>query len=84
MGEIRGRNGRETAVTKALGAQQVAAGMMKEGRLSGSIDQQSGSIEFEDVRADVSSWDAQVKGLCEATNSVMASIQAKHKDYDLA
>ena len=58
--------------------------MMKEGRLSGSIDQQSGSIEFEDVRADVSSWDAQVKGLCEATNSVMASIQAKHKDYDLA
>ena len=68
----------------ALEAEQVAAGMMKEGRLSGSIDQQSGSIEFEDVRADVSSWDAQVKGLCEATNSVMASIQAKHKDYDLA
>jgi hypothetical protein len=32
---------------------------------------------------ELSVWDAQIKGVCEATNSVMQAVQAKHQDYDL-
>ena len=39
-----------------LEAEQVAAGMMKEGRLKGSIDQQENLLTFEDTRAEVSMW----------------------------
>jgi COP9 signalosome complex subunit 4 len=39
-----------------LEAEQVAAGMMKEGRLKGSIDQQENLLTFEDARAEVSMW----------------------------
>eukprot|EP01052_Picozoa_sp_SAG31_P025766 SAG31_NODE_2281_length_6022_cov_3.327706_3_plen_142_part_00 len=43
-------------------AELVAAGMMKEGRLQGSIDQQESMISFHDAAGELSAWDGQIKG----------------------
>ena len=55
-----------------LEAEQVAAGMMKEGRLKGSIDQQENLLTFEDARAEVSMW-------CAAPASPAWLRSAKHR-----
>jgi COP9 signalosome complex subunit 4 len=43
-------------------AELVAAGMMKEGRLKGSVDQEENMISFEDAAGELSAWDGQIKG----------------------
>jgi hypothetical protein len=35
------------------------------------LARQESMISFDDAKGELSSWDAQIKGVCEATNSVM-------------
>ncbi|KAI8472823.1 MAG: hypothetical protein J3K34DRAFT_413139 [Monoraphidium minutum] len=52
-------------------AEQVAADMMQEGRLQGSIDQVAGLIHFADRDEPLVQWDAQIKAACGRVNEIV-------------
>ncbi|GBF98333.1 COP9 signalosome complex subunit 4 [Raphidocelis subcapitata] len=52
-------------------AEQVAADMLQEGRLQGSIDQVASLIHFADSEEPLVQWDAQIKALCGRVNDIV-------------
>ncbi|KIY95845.1 COP9 signalosome complex subunit 4 [Monoraphidium neglectum] len=52
-------------------AEQVAADMMQEGRLQGSIDQVASLIHFADREEPLVQWDARIKALCCRVNDIV-------------
>ena len=59
-------------------AEQIAARMIKEGRLSGYIDQIDGILYFEEDRDVLRSWDERITELCLKVNSVVEKVEDSH------
>lgn len=75
-------------------AEEIAAGMLEQGRIAGSIDQIQGLIIFQGAgsgerktghvevgRQELRHWDANVQGLSEALEQVTTQIQKAHPDW---
>lgn len=52
-------------------AEQVAADMIEEGRLKGSVDQVGGLVRFDDEEGPLEAWDARIKSVCARVNEVV-------------
>lgn len=52
-------------------AEQVAADMMQEGRLQGSIDQVASLVHFSDSEEPLVQWDSQIKSVCTRVNDIV-------------
>ncbi|KAF8071124.1 CSN4 [Scenedesmus sp. PABB004] len=57
-------------------AEQMAAEMIGEGRLRGSIDQVDGLIHFEDSLEQLVQWDKQVAGACAKVDAILDALAA--------
>lgn len=57
-------------------AEQLAAEMIGEGRLQGTIDQVEGLIHFEDGLEQLVQWDKQVATVCIKVDSILDLISA--------
>ncbi|EFA84954.1 proteasome component region PCI domain-containing protein [Heterostelium album PN500] len=62
-------------------AEKVAAKMMQEERMTGSIDQIDRLIEFETVSDCFQQWDQNIENLCLHMNSIIENISKKHIDF---
>lgn len=58
-------------------AEKIAASMIMEGSLNGSIDQVAGLVEFNSDEAPNDAWDKAITSFCEELNSVMERLQAQ-------
>jgi COP9 signalosome complex subunit 4 len=59
-------------------AEQIAARMIKEGRLMGYIDQIDGILYFEEDRDVLKNWDERITELCLKVNSAVEKIEDSH------
>jgi hypothetical protein len=59
-------------------AEELAAEMIGEGRLSGSIDQVEGLIHFEDSLEQLVQWDRQVAATCVKVDNILEQVAAAH------
>eukprot|EP00042_Codosiga_hollandica_P036444 m.278773 g.278773 ORF g.278773 m.278773 type:complete len:189 (+) comp54892_c0_seq2:852-1418(+) len=55
-------------------AELIAAEMISEERMHGSIDQIAGIVEFEDSSSVLSSWDESIRSLCTEINRINSTI----------
>eukprot|EP01133_Synstelium_polycarpum_P007700 gene7700-9015_t len=62
-------------------AEKVAAKMMQEQRMTGSIDQIDRLIEFETVGDCLSQWDKNIESLCIHMNNIIESISKKSPEF---
>lgn len=59
----------------AAKAEQVAAKMIIEGRMAGTLDQVAGTLTFADAQASArAGWDAQIRRTCVALDSLLAGV----------
>ncbi|KAL3698309.1 hypothetical protein R1sor_012385 [Riccia sorocarpa] len=58
-------------------AEKIAAGMISEDRMRGSIDQVEGVIHFENDIEELQQWDQQIVSICQALNDVLDSMVKK-------
>lgn len=58
-------------------AEKIAARMICEDRMMGSIDQVESIIHFEDDTEELQQWDQQIVGLCQALNDILDSMSSK-------
>eukprot|EP01099_Mayorella_cantabrigiensis_P003700 TRINITY_DN2796_c0_g1_i4.p2 TRINITY_DN2796_c0_g1~~TRINITY_DN2796_c0_g1_i4.p2 ORF type:complete len:387 (+),score=99.16 TRINITY_DN2796_c0_g1_i4:101-1261(+) len=61
-------------------AEKIAAKMIVEGRMQGSIDQIDRLIQFESETDYLSSWNSRIERACSAVNSIIELIQLKHPE----
>jgi hypothetical protein len=59
-------------------AEELAAEMIGEGRLQGSIDQVEGLIHFEDSLEQLVQWDRQVAATCVKVDNILEQVAAAH------
>ncbi|XP_042395756.1 COP9 signalosome complex subunit 4-like isoform X1 [Zingiber officinale] len=58
-------------------AEKIAARMIYEDRMKGSIDQVEAVIHFEDDTEELQQWDQQIAGLCQAFNDILDDLTSK-------
>lgn len=58
-------------------AERIAARMIYEDRMRGSIDQVDAVIHFEDDTEELQRWDQQISGLCQALNDILDGMSSK-------
>jgi COP9 signalosome complex subunit 4 len=58
-------------------AEKIAARMISEDRMRGSIDQVEGIIHFENDIEELQQWDHQIVSICQALNDVLDSMVKK-------
>ncbi|KAL2644894.1 hypothetical protein R1flu_012481 [Riccia fluitans] len=58
-------------------AEKIAAGMISEDRMRGSIDQVEGVIHFENDIEEQQQWDQQIVSICQALNDVLDTMVKK-------
>ncbi|KAL6069511.1 COP9 signalosome complex subunit 4 [Balamuthia mandrillaris] len=61
-------------------AEQVAARMMVEGRMKGSIDQIDKLIQFENEGGPLHLWDSHIEGACHAVNTILEHLTTKYPE----
>jgi COP9 signalosome complex subunit 4 len=61
-------------------AERVAARMISEGRLQGSIDQVEGILQYEGGADELQQWDERIGHLCLRLNRICASISMAHPE----
>jgi len=61
-------------------AEDLARGMIQEGRMTATIDQVDGIIEFEDDSKILLSWDAHIQELCMNINDLVDQIDLQYPD----
>jgi COP9 signalosome complex subunit 4 len=61
----------------AAKAEKIAASMIMEGSLHGSIDQVDGLVQFETEDSALTTWDKSISSFCIELNRVTDAIQAK-------
>eukprot|EP01087_Luapelamoeba_hula_P000456 TRINITY_DN1033_c0_g1_i1.p1 TRINITY_DN1033_c0_g1~~TRINITY_DN1033_c0_g1_i1.p1 ORF type:complete len:391 (-),score=101.83 TRINITY_DN1033_c0_g1_i1:33-1205(-) len=62
----------------AIKAEEIAARMMVENRLRGSIDQIATLIRFETESGPLNLWDSHIEAACHTVNSVLETLTTKH------
>ncbi len=65
-------------------AERMTAQMISEGRLSGSIDQVSGLVQFELQVKKLQHWDDRIADACSQLNSCVDDIITKYPDFERA
>ncbi len=65
-------------------AERVTAQMISEGRLSGSIDQVSGLVQFELQVEKLQRWDDRIADACNQLNDCVNDIVTKYPDFERA
>mmetsp|Transcript_3318 Transcript_3318/g.5851 ORF Transcript_3318/g.5851 Transcript_3318/m.5851 type:complete len:405 (-) Transcript_3318:467-1681(-) len=64
-------------------AEKIAAKMIGEDRMKGSIDQVLGIIQFDNGQSEtLSQWDAQIESICIAVNNAVAQIKPEYLSPD--
>ncbi|KAK9810912.1 hypothetical protein WJX73_007661 [Symbiochloris irregularis] len=63
--------------TSAARAEDIAARMVGEGRLQGSIDQVDGMIRFEAHSEELLHWDDQIQSICNQLNTILETSAAR-------
>ncbi|GMH43249.1 hypothetical protein BSKO_11171 [Bryopsis sp. KO-2023] len=58
-------------------AESIAADMIAEGRLKGSIDQVEGLVIFDGEEEPLMEWDKQVQSVCQSVNDIIDKMQKK-------
>jgi COP9 signalosome complex subunit 4 len=58
-------------------AEKIAANMIGQDRMRGSIDQEEAVIHFEDDVEELQQWDQQISGLCQALNDILDGMAKK-------
>ncbi|XP_010442092.1 PREDICTED: COP9 signalosome complex subunit 4-like [Camelina sativa] len=58
-------------------AEKIAANMIGQDRMRGSIDQEEAVIHFEDDIEELQQWDQQISGLCQALNDILDGMAKK-------
>jgi COP9 signalosome complex subunit 4 len=71
-----------TELTNILGvnedkAEKIAASMIMDGSLNGSIDQVDGLVEFQSDDSALTTWDKSISSFCVELNRVTDAIQSK-------
>ena len=61
----------------ATKAEKIAAAMIMDGTLSGSIDQVNGLVDFQSTDSSLTMWDKSISSFCIELNRVTDAIQAK-------
>jgi len=62
-------------------AEKVAARMMEEQRLRGSIDQIEKLIIFENSQESLSQWDTRIASACNSVNNILETVAAKYSQF---
>lgn len=62
-------------------AEKVAASMMSEERMSGSIDQIDQLIQFENVGDSITVWNNHIESVCHHANHILEAISKKYPQY---
>jgi len=62
-------------------AEKVAARMMEEQRLAGSMDQIEGLIIFENSQESLSQWDARIASACNTVNNILETVGSKYGQF---
>jgi COP9 signalosome complex subunit 4 len=62
-------------------AEKVAARMMAEERMRGSIDQIDQLIQFENVGDSITMWDNQIEHVCQHANNILEMITSKYPEF---
>jgi len=64
-------------------AEQLAATMIEQGRMHGTLDQVEGILEFDEAGAggSLTTWDGQIQDACLMVNSILESVSKKHPAY---
>jgi len=62
-------------------AEKVAASMMSEERMSGSIDQIDQLIQFENLGDSITVWNDHIESLCHHANHLLEAIGAKYPQF---
>jgi len=65
----------------AAKAEEIAARMMVENRLRGSIDQIATLIRFETEAGPLNLWDSHIEAACHTVNSVLETLITKHTQF---
>jgi COP9 signalosome complex subunit 4 len=58
-------------------AEKIAASMIMDGSLNGSIDQVDGLVEFQSDDSALTTWDKSISSFCVELNRVTDAIQSK-------
>lgn len=64
----------------ADGAENIAANMIAQGRLTGKIDQSKGLLHFVSAHV-LQNWDANIETLCNSVNGIYEKITLDHPDW---
>jgi COP9 signalosome complex subunit 4 len=64
----------------ADGAENIAASMIAQGRLTGKIDQSKGLLHFVSAHV-LQSWDANIDTVCNEVNGIFEKITAQHPEW---
>jgi len=64
----------------ADGAENIAANMIAQGRLTGKIDQSKGLLHFVSAHV-LQSWDANIETLCNSVNAIYEKVTLDHPDW---
>jgi len=64
----------------ADGAENIAANMIAQGRLTGKIDQSKGLLHFVSAHV-LQSWDANIETLCNSVNAIYERVALDHPDW---
>lgn len=62
-------------------AEKVAASMMSEERMSGSIDQIDELIQFENVGDSITLWNDHIESVCHHANRILETVSAKYPQF---
>jgi len=62
-------------------AEKVAASMMSEDRMSGSIDQIDELIQFENLGDSITLWNSHIESVCHHANHILEAIGAKYPQF---
>jgi len=65
----------------ALKAEQIAARMIVENRLRGSIDQINHLIEFENQEDSLTLWDSHIHAACSSVNTILEQLTQKYPQF---
>jgi COP9 signalosome complex subunit 4 len=66
---------------KEAEAEEVASGMIEQGRMKASIDQVDGLVEFEAATDHLRVWDEQINAVCLQVNDILENVSKKHPQY---
>ncbi len=64
-------------------AEKIAAKMITEGRMSGTIDQSRGNIEFSQDADRLLGWDKAIQNLCMSLNNTISKVAKAHPEWSI-